>query len=617
VDYYSQASLDINNNAGPALATLTISEAGCDANLNSGTYFNDPTGSDPKQFRISNTMIQYIDCAGAVAKAKPGQPVVIVMSWFSVTDGQIISHLKTAKANGANVRFLINSHATKAASSSVSYWKQIYKALNGVDWPRNETPVGPGPDVNQRWAAADDVDKATGSWALYCDHGCLTPPCTDPVTLANLCKDFPADSEAEYPAMHSKFFAIMFPGYSDNLGVQKQTTVVGIGSSNPTLEQAVRGWNNLRVVVERNNVWSANPLFSSINRYFHDLSGQALPAPAGGTPDRSTVNYLGVDGGLGTVGATTFTAFPRSGTGGSTDNITQMLNNVKCIYTDSKGRLKRTQIYVNMFVFTRNSPAMKLWRLAFNPKNDKTTQGGCQIHIIYTDMDSAIRSVTPGTYGKWLTKKGYNVSYGAADCLSAPGTQNGHWRSMLGVSRQVKQDANNRPIYKIVKGKKKLQYQKVFVCNRGTLQGLMPTINTWNKNLCWLYHTSNVTGGSINACVSTPLKLTTLDPADNRAKLEYYPDGRGRYSYSHQKYLLISGMYKGTIQQVTVAGTPNFTNPGLRWNDEIMTITSGNSATSKATYSAYLANFNAMRTYITNRRLPAFNICRQLGTCKN
>ena len=45
-------------------------------------------------------------------------------------------------------------------------------------------------------------------------------------------------------------------------------------------------------------------------------------------------------------------------------------------------------------------------------------------------------------------------------------------------------------------------------------------------------------------------------------------------------------------------------------------ITAGNSATSKATYAAYLANYKAMRSYIGGRRLPMFNICRQNGTCK-
>jgi phosphatidylserine/phosphatidylglycerophosphate/cardiolipin synthase-like enzyme len=105
-------------------------------------------------------------------------------------------------------------------------------------------------------------------------------------------------------------------------------------------------------------------------------------------------------------------------------------------------------------------------------------------------------------------------------------------------------------------------------------------------------------------CVSTPLKITAFDKADNRAKLENVADASGSRWYSHQKYIAIDGMYgkpgKQTRQQVVISGTPNITSPGQKWNDEILTFTTG-----PEIYAQYVANFNEMKTAISRRSGPS------------
>lgn len=518
------------------------------SNIKSEVVFNDPSGNDSEQFRITNKMLHYIDCAQSGS--------VVVMSWFSLTDYDFVSHLRQAYARGVNVRFLINKHSVQAGSVSIGAWTALKSTLgtSADNSVRNASQVAGNPG---------------GSWALYCNGGCLTPP--QPAGV-----EWPEGSEAEYPALHSKFMMI------SNVGGK---SVVAIASSNPTRAQAVNGWNNAQFVAE---TAGKGKLFASMDAYFAKLAAQGC-SDGGSCPDTpKAASYAK----LTSLGDMTFTTFPRPRVGktANSDDIFLDLNNLlksnKCIYKDAKGKFQRTQVYVNMFVFTRNSPAMALWRLANNPK---AKGGGCDVHVIYTDMDQALK-----LNGQWLTKKNGYVNWGALDCIATPGTVKGKFNAMTKTERRPLTDDDGNLIL-TAKGKKR--YTTAQVCSKSVLKGSMPTINR-GGGYCWFSSKSKSSGGSMNICVSTPLGVTIKDKADNRAKLEAIEDTQGRTRYSHQKYMLIGTWNKATRspEYITYSGTPNFSNPGLRWNDEIL-ITS----TSAETYAQYRDNFLDMKRWIKSR----------------
>ena len=503
--------------------------------VKTGVIFNDPRNSFASEYEITNAMIRFIDCA------KPGSN--ISMSWFSMTDENFVNHLIQAHDAGVTVRVLLNSHAVQPGSASFTAYSILKKA------------IGTGINANN-----DRATGGTGSWINYCKSGCLTPKA--PPGLS-----FPEGSEAEYPALHSKFF--MF----SNVDGKK---VIGISSVNPTYAQAVAGFNNASIVVDDSK------LFSSMANYYQDLANSSRTK---GRVKAKAYRPL-----TSNSKTTTYTAYPL--TGGS-DDIVKMLKNVKCVYLD-KGVQKRTKIYVNMFVFTRNLPAKALWRLA---NETRAKGGGCEVHIIYTDMDQRISALNMNT-GAWgfipepgVNKKGRKIkvlsSWGVADCLSTPATANGKVHKLSGPG--LSWDKTTR------------RYVQGSVCKFGTLNGRMPTINK-SGGYCWINSKSRVSGGSLDACVSTPLAITAFDPADGRAKLEAIVDSNNHKWYSHQKYIAIDGMYAGLVDQIVVSGTPNITSPGIRWNDEILTFT-----TSKTIFKAYLDNFQKMKLAIKNRAAPARN----------
>jgi len=547
------------------------------SNPKSEVLFNDPSGAKstkyPKggkqaQFAITNRMLGYIDCAEHGA--------VITMSWFSLTDMDFVYHLNAAVNRGVNVRFLINSHATKSSSSSYTAWNSLKKIL-GTSAPQNTR--------NASTYIENSVNKKAGSWALFCDHGCLTPTAN-----SNSGKIWKSE-ESEYPALHAKFFLItnITPKSS------KKTSVSGVASSNPTRAQAVQGFNSAQIFVEKNTTLKKNQLFGAFDTYFRKLSAQGKANFSDRTPAKAA-SYTQ----LATKGNTQFVTFPRIGTGASTDDMTSLFKNIKCRYIDANGRWQRTKIYVNMFVFTRNSPAIALWHLA---NNRPIANGGCEVHIIYTDMDQAI-----SLNGSYIKGPGGYVSWGVADCLSTWGTTNGKYSGVTAPERRKMLD-NKGKVMRTAAGK--IRYQTVSVCKRGSLMGTMPTINQGVGSYCWINTHSSVSGGSIHACVSTPLKLTKQDPADGRAKLEAWPDSQNHLRFSHQKYILVDGMVNQTIQKVVYSGTPNLTSPGLRYNDEVMTITTGDSF-----FKAYKANYDRMLKYIHNRPGAMPNYCRAIGTCE-
>jgi phosphatidylserine/phosphatidylglycerophosphate/cardiolipin synthase-like enzyme len=497
------------------------------------TVFNNPLANSSRDGRLSNSRFaitnrinNMIDCA------QPGS--TIAMSWFSFTDDNMVNHLIQAHKNRVNVRVLVNSHATKPSSSSFTAVNTLRAAL--------------GSNITE---ATANASENPGSWLGSCNSGCLTPPPPPGVV-------FPDETEGEYPALHSKFFMITRAGSAQN--------VVGISSVNPTYEQARVGFNNASVVV------NDRTLFASMNQYYADLANAAR-----GAGKATAYRQLKSDS-----KTTTYYVYPKSGS----DDVLAMLRDIKCVYKVGK-KTMRTQIYVNMFVFTRNAPAMELWKKAFA---SRANNGGCNVHIIYTDMDQRIKALNTRTGKVDFIPNGDRPSaWGAADCLSTMPTRKGKAQKLTGPGLVF--DA----------GKNRMVTAKV--CKNGSLQGAIPTINKAG-GYCWFNAKNKRTGGSLSMCVSTPLKITAFDKADNRAKLENIADSSGRRWYSHQKYIAIDGMYgkpgKQTRQQVVISGTPNITSPGQRWNDEILTFT-----TSAEIYAQYVANFNETKAAILRRPGPS------------
>jgi hypothetical protein len=541
-DEYGQTSLALDQYsgviAGAAGATVTVNVSeprDCGGWVpKTETIFNNPiagTSRDGKlsnsRFAITNRINNMIDCAPVGS--------TIAMSWFSFTDDNMVNHLIQAYRNGVHVRVLVNSHATKPTSSSFTAVNTLRAVL--------------GSNVTD---ATANASENAGSWLASCDSGCLTP--TPPVGLV-----FPDESEGEYPALHSKFFLITRAGSAKN--------IVGISSVNPTYEQAKVGFNNASVVV------NDKTLFASMNQYYADLANAAR-----GAGKATAYRQLKTDS-----KTTSYYVYPKSGS----DDVLTMLRDIKCIYKVGK-KTMRTEVYVNMFVFTRNAPAMELWHKAFNSKGKN---GGCNVHIIYTDMDQRIKALNTKN-GKFdFIPNGTKPSaWGAADCLSTiPKKSNGKYNPLTAPGL-VFDEAKNRMV-------------AAKVCSNGSLQGAIPTINKAG-GYCWFQYKSKLSGGTLDMCVSTPLKVTALDKADNRAKLEPVADVTGTRWYSHQKYIAIDGMYgkpgKQLRQQIVISGTPNITSPGLKWNDEILTFT-----TSPEIYAQYVANFNEMKSAIVRRPGPS------------
>jgi len=499
------------------------------ATAKSETVFNNPLAGAARdgklsnsRFAITNRLIDMIDCAA------PGQTVA--MSWFSFTDMNLVGHIQQAYAAGVNIRILVNSHATRPTSSS-------YVAVNTL-----RSTLG-----SNITAANANASTNPGSWISSCNSGCLTPP-------AKAGTVFPDESEGEFPALHSKFFLVTQSGSAKN--------IVGISSMNPTFEQARVGFNNASIVVDDST------LFNSMNDYYADLANSAR-----GAGEATAFRQLKSES-----KSTSYYVYPKSGA----DDVLKMLQNVKCIYKEG-GKTKRTQISVNMFVFTRNAPAMELWRKAFN---SKSSNGGCDVKIIYTDLDQRIKALNTRTGETDFIPNGSKPSpWGAADCLSTlPQGKNGKPSKLTGPGL----------VYNAASGR----MVTASVCKFGSLQGAVPTINK-GGGYCWFNAKSKSSGGSLEMCASTPYKITAFDRADGRAKLEPTADSSGARWYTHQKYIAIDGMYANKRQKIVISGTPNITSPGLRWNDEILTFT-----TSGKIYGQHLADFNALKAAIMRRPAP-------------
>ncbi|MFD2765524.1 phospholipase D-like domain-containing protein [Micromonospora eburnea] len=162
------------------------------------------------------------------------------------------------------------------------------------------------------------------------------------------------------PIMHNKFFLFSNTSGSTNVLVQS--------SANWTNDNAEKYWNNAVTLVGNTAVYNAYVA------YFNDLAAQVKNNDYYRTTSSGNAkSYF----------------FPRAGSGASTDTIYNMLDeNVTCEGNTSVGTATgRTMIRIGMWYFSRNAIASKLRELA-----DRK----CWVEVVYTEMDSDVRSILGG-----------------------------------------------------------------------------------------------------------------------------------------------------------------------------------------------------------------------------
>ena len=106
------------------------------------TMFNDPSGSEAKQYQMLRYLIELIDCTPPLNP--DGSQASIKFSFYSLTYAPVQAALTAAAQRGVSVQALTNSHSDKYSS-----WRELSRTL--------------GADTNA-------VNFATTCW-----QGCLTP----------------------------------------------------------------------------------------------------------------------------------------------------------------------------------------------------------------------------------------------------------------------------------------------------------------------------------------------------------------------------------------------------------------------------------------------------------
>ncbi len=199
-----------------------------------------------------------------------------------------------------------------------------------------------------------------------------------------------------------------------------------------------------------------------------------------------------------------------------------------------------------MFVLTRKGVAADLWRLAMRK--------GCNVEIVYTQMSQKIKGV-----------KG--SKRGAADCLSAKPT------------KVVK-----------VKGKRRVVANDVITakgkyCTTGSLKGRVPV----TASGVWVNQKSPYGGGRLVVRMSCPVAPKFNPVLQNWAVVCVRND-----IFTHNKAVMVSGFVRGKVQRYVMSGSSNWSSPGLRASDEVITeITSAGHL-----YDQYVANFQYLKSVV-------------------
>jgi hypothetical protein len=361
-------------------------------------------------------------------------------------------------------------------------------------------------------------------------------------------KTLPDNMEPMYPSLHSKIYLFSTVGSGANM----RQWVSAYSSGNPTYQQSRKGFNNLNIAV------GDQPLFDVFTTYFGDLlkasRGQIL-----------TTNYFRT---FSTPGNPSTGARPTTvhfGPQTSGDINRDILKSIKCFYKVGK-KTKRTDIKVSMFVLTRKGVAAELWRLAM--------QKGCNVQIVYTQMSQRVR----GPDGKWLTNEdGEEVGYGSADCLSTPPTK------VIVTKASKGKPAKRKVVRNSLSGPDGY-------CSGGSLRGSVPVTSTGK----WLDRKSPYGGGRLTIQMACPVQ-PKYDPVKKQwAVLCIRND-----IFTHHKVLLVNGYVRGQVQKYVMTGSANWSSPGLRASDEIITEIQN----APELYDQYVANYNYLKKVVAKNSI--------------
>ena len=238
-----------------------------------------------------------------------------------------------------------------------------------------------------------------------------------------------------------------------------------------------------------------------------------------------------------------------------------ILRSIKCRYKVGK-KWKRTDVRVSMFVLTRRGVASDLWRLAM--------QKGCNVEIVYTQMSQRLK----GPNGQWLENEdGEEMGYGSADCLSTP-------PSKVIVTKASKGKPAKRRVVK----------NSVGDCSGGSLRGSVPVTSTG----VWLNRKSPYGGGRLTVRMACPVQ-----PKYDTVKKTWAVLCIRNDIFTHQKTLLVNGFIRGAVQKYVMTGSSNWSSPGLRASDEVITEIQN----AGALYDQYKANGEYLKKVVTRNSI--------------
>jgi phosphatidylserine/phosphatidylglycerophosphate/cardiolipin synthase-like enzyme len=160
------------------------------------------------------------------------------------------------------------------------------------------------------------------------------------------------------------------------------------------------------------------------------------------------------------------------------------------------------------------------------------------------------------------------MGYGAADCLSTP-------PSKIIVTKAAK----GKP------AKRKRVRNSVGDCSHGSLKGRVPVTSTG----VWLNRKSPYGGGRLTVRMSCPVA-----PKYDTVKKTWAVLCIRNDIFTHHKTLMVNGVIRGHRQKYVMTGSANWSSPGLRASDEIVTEIQH----ADGLYDQYLANHNYLKKVV-------------------
>ncbi len=550
------------------------------------TMFNDPSGSEKKQYQMLDYLIDMIDCTPA--KNPDGTQASIRTSFYSMTYAPMQAALVAAAKRGVSIQALTNSHADKYPA-----WQTLAAALGENTYATNfaatcwqgcltprTPPVAGGPTA---WFSADatsltsktvvfssraiagtspivkyaydfgDGTKATGAGPhkkTYKKLGTytVTLTVTDAAGRSHTVrgkKTLPDNLEPEYPSLHSKVYLFSTVG----TGKSQRQWVSGYSSGNPTYQQSRKGFNNLNIAV------GDAGLYKIFANYFTDLT-------KGSRGQLMTPNYfrtLSTPGNAATGARPTLVHLGPQTNGGDINR--DIIKSIQCKYK-SGGKVRRTDVRVSIFVFTRKGVAADLWNLAMRK--------GCNVEIVYTQMSQRVR----GANGRWLTDEdGHVQGWGVADCLSTKPTRVKVVRASKGKPAKRKVVANS------------VYGTSGVLCSGGSLKGKIPV----SSNGVWLNQKSKYGGGRLKVRMACPVA-----PKYNAVTKSWSVLCIRNDIFTHHKVMMVKGMIRGKAQKYVMSGSANWSSPGLRSSDEVITEIQN----AGALYDQYRSNYEYLKSVV-------------------